>query len=61
MTLTSSIEEESRMRVDIVQLVTSMGSMATVEQMKKNPLVDFTELEMYLTYNTAFMPCLWYF
>lgn len=59
MTLTGTSEKKNRMRVDdIVHLVTSAGSIATGEMLEKNPLVDFIELEMYLVYNTAFMPSL---
>lgn len=59
MTLTGSREKKTRMRAeDIVCLVTSVGSIATGEMLEKYPLADVIELEIYLVYNTAFMPSL---
>lgn len=59
MTLTCDRERKNRIDIDdIVHLVTSVCSIATGEMLKKNTLVVFIELEMYLVCNTAFMPSL---
>jgi len=56
LTLTGNREKKNRIEIDDkVHLVTSVGGMATREIPEKNPAVGFTELEMYLVCNAAFM------
>ena len=42
----------------LVDFVTSVGSITIGEMLEKNSLVEYIELQMYLVYNTAFMPSL---